>query len=556
MSGLKLSQKHIEAVNRRRRIINHYDPQADNINPEHTLPEDWVKAVMGFKEWHGHQIDTISWDIGEGNMAFYPSNVLEVWPKIRNWVAEGNDLLFPFIEKTRAAGLEVFFSYRLNTGSSIEVYGLSEPVKIKKEHPDWLIDWNTDPKAQPRRWTPWDEIAAFWNYAVPEVRKFRLEILKELAENYQLDGIQLDFARCCPVLPIGHQWEHREQLTDFVKAVREMLIEVENTRGYPFLLAVKVPENLEGCHFDGIDVETWINERLIDILFLGCRSLDVDLPAFRTLAAGTDIKLYPCHDCHHASDAYRYPPLEMLRGVCANWWRQGADGIQIFNYLCAEKEAWVKIEAGSYLLQNWESNRQAFREIGSPDTLRYKEKTFVVQRRAGGHPNLFGWPEEGKTQHWTYHNSNMLSPLPIRLGYHGHGHTLLRLYVGDDLNTDAEHVKSIKLRVLLSDPTSKDLAPEQCIEAGMARAVVYKKDDDQRVIPLQKSILPLVEVRLNNVPLGMAIVEKGWLEYTVQPQQTATGINLVSVKVKNIPAARTDEILIERLEMNVCYRQQ
>ena len=64
-----------------------------------------------------------------------------------------------------------------------------------------------------------------------------------------------------------------------------MLLEVERERGRPFLLAARVPENLEGCHFDGLDVETWAREQLVDIFVMGCRSFDVDIPAFRSITS-------------------------------------------------------------------------------------------------------------------------------------------------------------------------------------------------------------------------------------------------------------------------------
>ena len=67
-------------------------------------------------------------------------------------------------------------------------------------------------------------------------------------------------------------------------------------------------------------------------------------------------------------------------------------------------------------------------------TLLGKSKTFPVQRRAGGHPWFFGFPEQGLSQSLMYHNSNMLAWLPARLGVHGHNLTILPLSVGDDLN--------------------------------------------------------------------------------------------------------------------------
>ena len=40
-----------------------------------------------------------------------------------------------------------------------------------------------------------------------------------------------------------------------------------------------------GYDFDGMDVETWARDRLVDIFFLGNRSLEVDIDGFRRITA-------------------------------------------------------------------------------------------------------------------------------------------------------------------------------------------------------------------------------------------------------------------------------
>ena len=44
--------------------------------------------------------------------------------------------------------------------------------------------------------------------------------------------------------------------------------------GRPLLLAARLPESVAGCRIDGIDIETWTHERLLDIIVLGCRSFE------------------------------------------------------------------------------------------------------------------------------------------------------------------------------------------------------------------------------------------------------------------------------------------
>ena len=110
-----------------------------------------------------------------------------------------------------------------------------------------------------------------------------------------------------------------------------MLFRVAEKRGRLLLLVLKIPENLQGCHLDGIDIETWTNEQLADLLILGVRSIDVDIQDFHRIPSGTHIKLDSCFDDPHGLDDYIAPPIEVLRGVFANWWSQGADGVSTFN---------------------------------------------------------------------------------------------------------------------------------------------------------------------------------------------------------------------------------
>ena len=81
---------------------------------------------------------------------------------------------------------------------------------------------------------------------MPGVRELKVRILRELPENYDFDGFQIDFARHVPCLPPGRRWELRDQVTEFVRMVRLMLLEVAQNRWRPLLLAARVPCNLEG----------------------------------------------------------------------------------------------------------------------------------------------------------------------------------------------------------------------------------------------------------------------------------------------------------------------
>ena len=545
----QLSSEHIDALNRRRRVIVNFDViAADGARFATKEIEQLVEWKFMFADEPGTHIDSICWSWGEGHQAPYPSEVLPLYdsPGFKKWSDDGINIVQVFLEASKQRGIEAFFSYRIN-GSDNDLGPVAE-IPMKEAHPDWLIDtWNAN---------------GYWNFAIEGVHEYKLSILREAAENYDFDGIELDFARVCPVLPPGHQWEYRDRLTDFIRATREMLLEIARKRGRPLLLAARVPENLEGCHFDGIDAETWAQEGLLDIFVMGCRSFDVDIAAFHRITVGTNIKLYPCIDDHHASDGYQWPPIEVMRGVAANWYQQGADGIETFNFAHATPEGTDRTVGQMYLERGWGTHRQAYHEIGNSNALKREDKIFVVQRRGGGHgTTVIPNPEDWSTPRFMYFNTNMFGPLPAPLDNDGVVDTLLTIAVADGVTADADCVDRITLRLLLSDPEAENLPDDGRLQPVTVATIGHP--DTLQNIPAAKGIEDQIEVRVNNILLGTPTTEEGWLVFAVQPKFLAVADNLVGVRVTGggrgipTPMRSTDaqhQILVEKLEVHIEYR--
>ena len=347
-----LSPAHLAAIARHRRLIVNFDVTFA-INVQHRRNPnrpDLVEHLFEFADAPGSQIDSIWWNWGEGNQAPYPSEHLPLYdhPLYQKWADEGTDIVGQVLAATHRRGLECFFSHRMN-GSDNDL-GPFARIPAKVAHPAWLFR------------TPWctHEDNGYWNFALPQVHDYVLRNLREVIERWPFDGMELDFARGV-VFPAGQGWSNRERLTEFIARLRELSLAVSAKRGRPFLLAARIPETLVGCRFDGLDVERWVGEQLIDLLALGVRSFEVDLADFQHVVAGTAVKLYPSLDDHHATDGYQNPGIEVLRGVAANWWRQGADGIHTFNFNYATD--------APYAGQDWASHRRAYQELGAVATL-------------------------------------------------------------------------------------------------------------------------------------------------------------------------------------------
>ena len=549
---IELSSRHVDAVNRPRRVVQNFDVML--IDPD---AYDSVDAIIAsrfaFLDDPHRSTDSVWWNWGEGNVVPYPSRHLPLYsvPGYRRWFDQGVNIVAEFERQTHQRGLECFYSQRMNgadndpnwaedCGTYVDDSDRTYAIPMKQQNPDWLIEI---PHVR----------NGLWNYAVQGVREYQVRNLREIAEDYNFDGIELDFARSTPVLPPGQGWLLRDAVTDLIRRVRLMTLEVEERRGRAFLLAARVPENLMGCHFDGLDVQTWAAQQLIDLFALGCRNFEVDVAAFGRIAAsggGAPIKLYCALDDHHSSDGYCAPPIEVLRGVIANWYHQGADGVETFNF---------KFEPDDGEL-HWSTHQQLYREIGDADTLRPLDKTFVINRRGGGHgASIIPDPEDWTTPRRAFHNTNMLCTLPASLDNQCKADTLLTLYVADDVSAAADHVRELSLHVLLSDPAAAGRPCDARLPIAIVRDYKVPRRDGGPAVENIPNSPPAIgienqfQVRINNILLDWPRVENGWLVFSVLPQQLAVGENLLGMCLTQRDASATEPMLIEKVQLHVKY---
>ena len=536
-SPVQLTQSHIEACDRQRRIILHHDITGPSVR---STP--WVKPIDQLDEIVDHfmqpyesevaaHVDSVFYEWGEGYPAMWPSNIVRrAKIEFPRWWEAGIDPVEVLVRETKKRNREVFFTYRLN-GSDVEgdsEYAEWKLSSIKRQHRDWLIK------------APWDFY--YWDFTFQGVRDYKVSILREMAEMYDVDGLQIDFARVPILFGPGEQWQNREHLTNFMRQLRSTLQEIARKRGRPLLLAVRIPENIVGCHFDGMDVETWVHENLVDLLVPGCGAGEIDIPAFQRLAAGTHVKVYPSWDPIHPTDGYRVPAVEYWRGIYSKWWSLGADGVHVFNLGTVPAEpAGISARQPGSSFNSTDAYSPILREIGDPEVMRFKDKVFFVDRRSGMHgKQISGDLENWSTPRHMFFLTCMLAPLPVPLANDGRADTLLTLKVTDDVNTHRRRVKAINLKILLSDSTTEIDDPKQ-FEVRINNLLLG--DGQTREF-----------VRRASSPIVLSGALGGWLTYPVNPDQIASGNNLVGVRVIDRSQDSPDEIVIEKLELHVQYR--
>jgi len=268
-------------------------------------------------------------------------------PAIRALRARGTDVLKVVVGELRPRGLEVLAAVRMNDTHHRKLDPANPGCpRFAIDHPEYVIQ-------QPDGRT--NETAL--DYSHPEVRAHRLAIMRELVENYDIDGLELNFCRWGKHFPRHQGREKAPIMTAFMGQVREALDKAASKRGRKRLtLGVRVPETIRACWMAGLDPQTWVRNDWIDYLTLATFNetdpqLRVD--AFASFTRGTRCELLVAMGnmmggvwggkpriTGRGAGQFRESYSGMLltvpeaRACAANYYAWGADGISLWNISC------------------------------------------------------------------------------------------------------------------------------------------------------------------------------------------------------------------------------
>ena len=322
----------------------------------------------------------------------------------------GRDTLQIQLDFSREHGMEAAWCLRMNDvhdshppGSRRWNYGLAQ---FKQENPGYMMgkdgDWEKyEDDLVKRAWTRLD-------FAIPEVREHVFAVIEEVAENYDVDLIGMEFFKYWPFFresrhgtPVAP--DHMEIMNDLLRRIRRMVDDVASRRGRPLLLSAHTPFSVEDCVHVGVDLETWLKEDLIDQFCPGGNFESVLRDSYRSiidLGHKYEIPVYPCMSWafwdrwaflglsdgeHRQFDSwlqtlYGGQPeragkpsyilafngwegtLPAWRGAAMNLLDAGADGLYIFNPALGEPLWW--------------------REIGEVATMAGKDRLYGIDRFA------------------------------------------------------------------------------------------------------------------------------------------------------------------------------
>ncbi len=288
---------------------------------------------------------------GLGVVPMWPSKVIDLnehyaWIKERyqqkpdsfgQFVLNGGDIVKVFIDRCRAKGQAAFISLRMNDahqkefvdpkqgdkpGSSI---GMSV-TRFYAEHPEYRI--------KPGSMRGADLVQ---NFAIPEVRAQKLALIRELCENYDLDGLELDFLRFYSYFRTEETplEQRRAIMTDLIKEVRQML----DPKRW---LCARVPCYLPALDELGLDLKALVAAGL-DMVNASSHYFTTqqhDLAIIRKQTHGAALYFELCHTIWKGDKVttgydvfpFRRATREHLHTTAHLAYARGADGISLFNF--------------------------------------------------------------------------------------------------------------------------------------------------------------------------------------------------------------------------------
>ena len=306
----------------------------------------------------------------------------------------GTDPFSITIDVCRRRNVLILPSYRMNAEDWYNhTYLLSD---FGRAHPEWVIRL-TPAEIAANVAHPTLETSGALDPAVPAVYEHRMKIFTEVANDYDVDGIEFNFKRWNHMISDPHK--NHPVLTQMVRDTRAVLDEAAAKRGRErLLLGVRVGHTLAGesegffelsCLDLGLDVATWIKEGLVDYVSPSRFSTRDGLPETREfveLARGADTGVYPTvmmpvhtEDVHNMTDIADSEAAGMMRRwrdmICEQaleCYNQGADGISTFNWSGHQVDSPRSRRDGlSIGLQAmWKTMLFAHRYLGSPEDLK------------------------------------------------------------------------------------------------------------------------------------------------------------------------------------------
>ena len=520
----RIRQARKQAAERARRIIYNNDGQdmivgatpklylADRMEQLPGTQVDTVFHCTGVTGLFTSHIPQVGEMLGEFVKDTSPQLDIDRRDNLRAMMEAGHDPLALAIDFCHKNDIEIFFSLRMNDIHDSMTGPDTFLPRWKRDHPHVTLgdysDFGRYPGHDMRAW--WSSL----NYELPEVRDYVFSILEDVCTRYDADGLELDFLRhpkfFRPTLTLQPaEPRHLAAMNDLLRRIRKLTNGVAKRRGRPMPIACRVPLSVRCARALGLDLDTWLNEDLCDMLVVGGgyapMAMVDDVREMVAFGHGHGVPVYAC--ISESAMENRDDRVEGWRAAAMNIWHAGADGVYTFNYFPGSKTGPDKPD-------------ELLSQMGDPTTLKGLDKTYGVDRivleRVGG-----------------YQRPGIVATGRLPIGLTPGRWAQVKLTVGEDVaaNAPAGKAATTRLRVRVSNVVSGDK----------------------------------VEARLNGRLLGEAKPQSPpasepasmWLEIDVDPARVAVADNVVELRLTSSlgsPRSREPRPSWDQLKLVLRYR--
>jgi len=475
---------------RRRRTIYFNDARHYYLfvfEPPMRLEDAWRPV----DEAAGTGVDTFIYGVARGDGLFYPSKVglrfgadqlafesapyWRVWENMQSLIDGGLDPLTVLIDRAHQKGMDFFASLRMG-----DLPGMAPKYTLA---------------------------AGGRGYVHPEVRDHQFAVLEELATQYPVEGVELDFAAA----PGGSSFcfrpedvpEYTPVLTDMVRKVSEM---VRHRPSSPGQIGARVYPTEELNLKVGLDVCTWLREGLVDFvapLVYAYFILDANMPIDWLVQAAHEngVAVYGMLQPYYRDESRRFYPVEnatpaMMRAAAANFWEMGVDGLY----------TWFL----SWPLGDVE--RSILTDLGDPELVKESDKHYFLRRRSEATAG---------------HDYEAFLPLEIPAADPGKCYRI-PFAIAD--NTQNDRMRGVKLRIGVSNLVSSD----------QLKMLLNGKS-------LEKETCRRDFIRSRDPYTGQ------WLEFRLEKVRPQRGRNLLEISLAERPAGLEGGVTVEDIEIIVEY---
>ena len=262
----------------------------------------------------------------------------------------GKDTLQTMAEYGSENKFEVFWSMRMNDTHD-HMYREDQLDSWKQANLDKLVSKKEEAFFMPYGNFRWSSI----DYTYNESRQKVYDILKDVVsrEEYNLSGIELDFTRF-PIYfkevtqGIDVYPENIERMNDLMRMIRALVDMYSVENGKPILLSIYVPDSIKYCKAIGLDIKTWLDEKLIDLVVVGetnrfqtwAESVAEYEPYNVPVYAAFDDLVFKTFKNNNDSITYKNQTVNDnkekivsydIENEAAIAWNEGVDGIYIYN---------------------------------------------------------------------------------------------------------------------------------------------------------------------------------------------------------------------------------